>query len=146
MLWFINPRNKLNDKLAWDFMNINIKICLIFLSCLWQLAKLSSNIWDSHKMKIWSKTIIIRCTSRDSLPTLRVRFSNFNFVLELKCRNLSTDHAVPCTHSGKHRANSLMILALGNWNPLLVSYVETVAKAWQNHLRCERQVHLSFVC
>ena len=45
-------------------------------------------------------------------------------------------------HSGKHRATTLMIVALGNWNPHLVENVEQVAgadsfKVWA------RQVYLS---
>ena len=41
-----------------------------------------------------------------------------------------------CYHSGKHRATTLMIVALGNWNPPFVENLEQVEGAVQTHLRC----------
>ena len=61
----------------------------------WRFGKNPTAEYPSTNLEDLVKKNIIGCSSRDSIPTLRVRFSNFNFVLELKCRNLSTDHAVP---------------------------------------------------
>ena len=44
-------------------------------------------------------------------------------------------------HSGKHRATTLMIVALGNWNPFLVENVGQVEGAGQTRLRCEKGKH-----
>ena len=119
----------------------------------------SSSIWSNSPPLIPQNTILLVCYKVPDIVELSNVLQNdttnhpdnekpysisYDLVLlhlKLTCHKLR----VGLNHSGKHRAISLMILALGNRNPHLVSYVETVARIGQNH-RCEQASAFRFFC